>query len=295
MRAVDALREHTPEEHMDYVNEMVGQAMDEDNPEAVVQMAELLLDEDEFDADATPGEDAAESGEGDSPRDTGTEPYDLSEYDEGESPYTEGEGLPESVTDSYVGEDIDTDIPSVDTMSNMNGRQLADMADYFDADVSDEDIQEAMSLDGELDSEDIATQIASTAELGNEPVITPEAALAVDDPDPDEARERVSEVEDQVVDPDAIGDEVFTESNPENMDNDDLEQAFMNQYVEAFQEAIEEAGGNWEAFEDAVDELAGERAEMYAPSLRDYDEPSGVGLSASEDVIDEGIERAFND
>jgi hypothetical protein len=54
MEAIDALQEETPDEHMDYVNDVIGQAMSDDEPEAIVSMAELLLDD--FDAEDAGGE-----------------------------------------------------------------------------------------------------------------------------------------------------------------------------------------------------------------------------------------------
>lgn len=60
-RAMSALQENVPEERMDTVNEVVDMAMEEDDPDAIVSMAEMLVDD--FEAEegnsTEPGDDNA--------------------------------------------------------------------------------------------------------------------------------------------------------------------------------------------------------------------------------------------
>lgn len=62
--ALDALREEAPPEHQDYIEEAISQAIQEDSPESVVMMADMLTDS--FDAEeAVRGdEEGSESGGG---------------------------------------------------------------------------------------------------------------------------------------------------------------------------------------------------------------------------------------
>lgn len=94
-----------------------------------------------------------------------------------------------------------------------------------------------------------------------------------------EVEQEVNRVMDEHdVDPDAIGDKVFTEMNPETVEAGEPEQEFINEYWDQMQEAITEEFGeeNWEVFEDEVDYQAGELADLYAPSVEQFWEPNDV-------------------
>ena len=145
------------------------------------------------------GEENAENGQDGADADA-----DATDADGESSPYAEGEDLPDSVS----GDGYDQPV-SVADMEEMSDDQLADMRDYFNADVTDEEI-----ADG--DAEDIAFDIASTA------------VLDVEEPpaDPDEIEEPEGDAEG------AESDEEDADSDSEEGGPDDPEELWESPMVD---------------------------------------------------------------